>query len=125
MWFAEAHKTNTDDTTVMTNYLEATLKGRWVTFIAPCIANGGRKYASTMACIRLKDTEDTSTYTAYRGIDHQGAPCARHPAVGQEDTPRLQKGAHREGRLLYVQANKIDNLHDTLVVYATNTQQTS
>ena len=34
MWFAEAHKTNTDDTTV-TNYLEATLKGRWVTFIAP------------------------------------------------------------------------------------------
>ena len=42
MWFAEAHKTNTDDTVAMTNHLEATLRGRWVTFIAPCIAKIGR-----------------------------------------------------------------------------------
>ena len=122
IWITEAHMATINEREEIEGLLESTIGGRWTVFIAPCWCNGAKKYAGTLAAIKLEQGEDRNNYQAFRAIDGDGVPRSKHPEAGKADNGRSLKHANHEGRILYVQSHRERDLHDTILVYATNTQ---
>ena len=118
VYLTEAHMDHMGYTQEINMLLDIHLGAQWITFISPCTSQGGRRYASCAAFIQLAADESTATYKAFRGVSLTGFPTAKIEPLRPGDT----SNANPEGRYIIIQSTSQQNLHDTVVIYAPNTQ---